>query len=396
MLELHSASDAIVNDPTGLPTLGLQLDARLSRLLRSLGKTAHLSNARRVVKQLTSSWANEIVGARPPWTSDITDDHSPFELSLALNGSGTSVRILTEPQDVRNPSLASSWRLANDIHEALRSHWGADVACYQGIADLFAPTPASEAVFSIWHSAILGRRHDTQFKVYLNPAIHGAAEAERVVAQAMGRLGLADAWRELRERALQRAGLDQVIYFSLDLTRARDARAKVYVAHRHATSADLATSLELCPGFEPNRLNRWLECLLGGRGPFHARPPITCFAFNRDSLDLHTTTLHLPVRCHAPDDFEVARQVCKFLRFPQRVSYMRAVTGVAERPLESGTGLQTYVSLRPSPGKQAVTVYLAPQLYSGTSARTAEGGLTLFAGLDEARAPMRPELRAPA
>ena len=184
------------------------------------------------------------------------------------------------------------------------------------------------------------------------------------------------------------------MYFSLDLTRARDARAKVYVAHRQSTSADLAAALEQCPGFNPHSIHRWLDCLLGGRGPFHERPPITCFAFNRDSLDLHTTTLHLPVRCHASDDFEVARQVCKLLRFPQRVSYMRAVTGVAERPLEDGPGLQTYVSLRPSPGKQAVTVYLAPQLYTGTSARPVESGLTLFGGLDEPRA--RSERRAPA
>lgn len=394
MLELDSTSDALGPGPTALGTLGLQLDARLSRLLRSLGKTEHLSNARRVVKQLTNSWANELLGARPPWSSDITDDHSPFEFSLALNEAGTSVRILTEPQDVRHPSLASSWRLAIDIHENLRSQWGACSADYEGVADLFAPTPSSNGVFSIWHSAILGRRHETQFKVYLNPAIHGAADAENVVAQAMARLGLADGWRALRENALQRAGLDQVLYFSLDLTRARDARAKVYVAHRHATTADLAAALERCPGFAPNSVNRWLECLLGGTGVFHDRPPISCFAFNRDSLDLHTTTLHLPVRCYASDDFEVAHKVCKFLRFPQRVAYMRALTGVAERPLESGPGLQTYVSLRPSPGKQAVTVYLAPQLYSGTPPRSLEQSSTLFGVLDEPRS-RRAERRAP-
>lgn len=395
MLELNSTSDAVAAAPTGLETLGAHLDARLSRLLRALGRTEHLSNARRAVKQLSLSWANEILGERAAWPSDITDDHSPFEFSLSLSESGTSVRILTEPQDVRHPSLAASWRLANDIHERLRSQWGAYSAGYDGVADLFAPAPSSDGVFSIWHSAILGRRQDTQFKVYLNPAMHGAADAERVVAEALARLGLGDAWRALREKALLRAGLDQVLYFALDLTRARGARAKVYVAHRHASAADLAVALERCPGFSPNSVNRWLECLLGGTGPFHERPPITCFAFNQDSLDLHTTTLHLPVRCYAADDFEVARKVCKFLRFPQRVSYMRALTGVAERPLESGPGLQTYVSLRPSPGKQAVTVYLAPQLYSGTPSRSVENGLTLFGGLDEPRL-MRPERRAPA
>jgi hypothetical protein len=394
MLDVNSSSDAIASAPTRLETLGVHLDARLSRLLRSLGKTEHLSTARRAVKQLSSSWSNELLDTRPAWSSDITDDHSPFEFSLSLDGSGTSVRILTEPQDVRHPSLSSSWRLANELHERLRSQWGVHTAGYDGVADLFAPTSSSDGVFSIWHSAVLGRRQDTQFKVYLNPAMHGAADAERVVAQALDRLGLGDAWRALREQALRRAGLDQVLYFALDLTQARPARAKVYVAHRHATAADLAVALERCPGFNPSSVNRWLECLLGGTGPFHDRPPITCFAFNRDSLDLHTTTLHLPVRCYASDDFEVARKVCEFLRFPQRVSYMRALTGVAERPLESGPGLQTYVSLRPSPGQQAVTVYLAPQLYSGAQARGVEHGLTLFGGLEERS--LRTEHRAPA
>jgi hypothetical protein len=395
MLELDSTSDAIAAAPTRLETLGVHLDARLSRLLRSLGKTEHLSNARRAVKQLTSSWSNEPLEARPAWSSDITDDHSPFELSLSLNGSGTSVRILTEPQDARHPSLSSSWRLANELHERLRSQWGVDTRGYDGVADLFAPSANSHGVFSIWHSAILGRRQDTQFKVYLNPAMHGADGAERVVAEALDRIGLGNAWRALRDQALRRAGLDQVLYFALDLTQARAARAKVYVAHRDATAADLVMALERCPGFSPSSVNRWLERLLGGTGPFHDRPPITCFAFNRDSLDLLTTTLHLPVRCYASDDFEIARKVCELLRFPQRVSYMRALTGVAERPLESGPGLQTYVSLRPSPGQQAVTVYLAPQLYSGAPSRNVEHGLTLFGGLEEPRSPWI-ERRAPA
>ena len=46
---------------------------------------------------------------------------------------------------------------------------------------------------------------------------------------------------------------------------------------------------------------------------------------------------------------------------------VRAITALSERPLESGRGVQTYVSLRASPGKQAVTVYLAPLVYSPPS-----------------------------
>jgi hypothetical protein len=228
----------------------------------------------------------------------------------------------------------------------------------------------------------LGAAQRAEFKVYLNPAVHGAGDAEHVACEALERLGLGDAWRALAANAIRRPGLDQVIYFSLDLADTSEARAKVYVAHRHATAVDIARALERCPGFGSAEIARWCQQLLGGRGPFHDRPPIICYALRRGTCDLHTTTLHLPVRCYAADDFEIARRICAFLRFPQRVSYMRAVTELAERPLESGSGLQTYASLRASPGRQAITMYLAPQVYSSSSMHVGELTQGFFSGVD--------------
>ena len=90
----------------------------------------------------------------------------------------------------------------------------------------------------------------------------------------------------------------------------------------------------------------------------------TCYALTRAGVELYSTTLHLPIRCYAEDDLEGARRVSRLLTFPQRVKYLRALTTMCTRPLESERGLQTYASLRASPGKEAVTVYLAPQAYS--------------------------------
>lgn len=391
MLELDSTAEASTRGAAS-GTLAYQLDSRLSRLLRALGQGEHLPNARRVARLLTNSWRDQLVAEGARWSSDITDDHSPFEFSLALNGRSVALRILTEPQDVRDPSLVRSWTLAGDIHEKLAGRWGAGLAGYTKVADLFEPTAKSRGAFSVWHSAILSAGHP-EFKVYLNPAIHGAADAGQVVAAALGRLGLGDAWRSLSE-ALLRPGLDQIIYFSVDLADTSEARAKIYVAHRDATAGDLARALQSCPGFDAASIERWSRHLMGGMGPFSERPPITCFALGRGSLELHTTTLHLPVRCYALDDFEVARKVCTFLSFRQRVEYMRAVTELAERPLESGPGLQTYVSVRPSPGREALTVYLAPQVYSSPRVRNVEAtGFGLFNRLDESRA-LHAELRA--
>lgn len=358
-------------------TLGQQLDSRLSRLLQSIGQQERIPNALRVAHLLTRSWRDELTSGGPIWPSEITDDHTPFEFSLALNGRAEKVRILTEPQDTEQPSLAASWRLAAEVHEELASCWGAGFHSYSKIADLFEPTPSDDGPFSVWHSAIL-EADGPQFKVYLNPAVHGGHDAVRVLSSALDRLGLTESWAPFARDALKRGELDQPMYFSLDLVDAPHARVKVYVAHRNAGAQDIIEALARCPGFDAASIRSWLEQLMGSTGPFLDRPPISCFALDGGRLELHSATLHLPVRCYLAEDFEIARRICRLLRFPQQVSFMRALTVTAERPLELDRGLQTYVSLRASPGREAVTIYLAPQVYSPAMQRGAKPGWASF------------------
>lgn len=361
------------DEGVGYSTLGQQLDSRLSRLLQALGQQDRIPNALRVAHLLGRSWRDELTSKGPLWASDITDDHTPFEFSLALNGRAENVRILTEPQDTERPSLAASWRLATEVNEELASSWGAGFQSYSKVADLFEPTPSDEGHFGLWHSAIF-EAGGPQFKVYLNPEVHGGEDGERVLCAALGRLGLTEAWASIADNALRRGDLDQAMYLSLDLVNAPHARVKIYVAHRNSTAEDIIDALASCPGFDANSIRSWLQQLMGSMGPFLDRPPITCFALQGDKPGLHSATLHLPVRCYLAEDFEIARRVCRLLKFPQQVSFMRALTVTAERPLELDRGLQTYVSLRASPGLEAVTVYLAPQVYSSPPARVADPG----------------------
>ncbi len=48
---------------------------------------------------MTSSWNTRRVGDASPWKSDISDDHTPFELSLALEADRPEVRFLIEAQN---------------------------------------------------------------------------------------------------------------------------------------------------------------------------------------------------------------------------------------------------------------------------------------------------------
>jgi hypothetical protein len=385
MPQTSTLGEPLVQGYTRYRTLGQHLDARLARLLQSIGQQDKVAHALQVAHLLTRDWHDQRTASGPTWASEITDDHTPFEFSLALNGSCETLRILTEPQDPNAPSLRASWRSALGINEELVQRWGANLHAFETVADLFEPGANATGHFSLWHSAILGRAAASDFKVYLNPGIHGKADSRRVLVEALDRLGLGGLWRGLNDQVALRSGLDEVMYFSLDLTAPPHARAKVYVAHTQATARDVIRVLEGSPGFDPNATGSWLNQLLDGAGPFLERPPITCFALRPGSLELHSTTLHLPVRSYLQDDFEIARRACRFLTFPQRVRYMRALVGLSERPLETGRGLQTYVSLRASPGRQAVTVYLAPQVYSVTPTRCLEPSLAFFEAAKPAR-----------
>jgi hypothetical protein len=377
MPQTSSITQSRVREALAARTLGQHLDARLERLLEAIGQPTEVASALRVASLLGASWRNELVSQGPRWPSEITDDHSPFEFSLALGGAFSTsgvggvaqarervVRLLTEPQDASRPSLRASWAVAASIHEQLASEWGVSLRRVEAVADLFEPGAASAAQFSIWHSAVFGQPRGPAFKVYLNPSIHGSEDAEVLVDAALRRLGAASAWAAVRSQALRRPGLDVPVYLSLDLSDAPDARIKVYVAHRHATSRDLTLVLSSLPGFDARPLELWLQRLLGTSGPFGARPPVTSHAFGGAPMGSFSTTLHLPVRDYLPDDFEIARRVCEFLDPDQQGAFLRALTAVAERPLQADRGLTTYVSLRATPAREAMTIYLAPQLYT--------------------------------
>jgi DMATS type aromatic prenyltransferase len=351
-------------------TLGGLLHVGLRRLLGTLQQDYRLGVALRVADVLAQGWAAARVSDGPAWPSDITDDHTPFELSVAFGEQGEIVRVLTEPQDFTRPSALSSWALAGRIHERLASDWGADLGPFQRVAELFAPAEA-DALFYIWHSAVLTNAACPEFKVYLNPGVHGNIERARVLESALERLGSRAAWRQLSSSLLRRGMDDVPVYVSLDLSNAGDARVKVYIAHYAATAEDVASALSVCPGYPAEKIRSLMHHVLAGPGPYHDRPPLTCFAFCQGKLELHSATLHLPVRCYGADDFEIARRITPLLTFAQRVRYLRVLTHLSDRPLDAGRGLQTYVSLRNSPGRRAVTVYLAPEAYARSAARAA-------------------------
>jgi DMATS type aromatic prenyltransferase len=345
------------------PTLGARQDAISAAVLKALGQSERLSLAREVAAVLGGSWRARRIADGPAWASDITDDHTPFEISLSFSPSDVVLRLLTEPQDCGRPSLLASWECAQRMHAELERRWSANLAPLEQVAEMFRPRPDSNAGFCIWHSAVLNANQPS-FKVYLNPAIHGSARARELLASANAALGLSAGWAALSARALVRPGEDRLAYFSVDLADGPDARAKVYVAYDNSTALDVARVLHRCAGYNEASTRDCIRRVMGHEGPFRERPPIVCFAYSVRQRSAYSATLHLPVRCYVSDDLEVARSVCKLLSFEQRVRYLRLLTAISDRPLDANRGLQSYVSLRASPSRQAVTTYLTPQAYT--------------------------------
>lgn len=355
-----------------MQTFGSFGNARLEALCRAIDFDP--APALAAFGALIAPWSDRPLGATPPWPSDITDDHTPYELSVGIEGERAEPRFLVESQG-DDGTLATRWAAGRATNERLRRTYGVALERFERVADLFEPR-ASEARFALWHAGWL--RHDKPpvFKVYLNPQVHGPMAAPGLVREALGRLGFAHAWSVLAAQLARRPGRDRLIYFSLDLDDGPRARVKVYVAHGHATADDVEPAMTLSAGHVAGDAAEFCRAMTGGEGPFSARPLLTCLAFTAGSDARPTSvTLHLPIRCYVADDGAALVRITAALAPGHRAIYRRAVAAVAARPLSAGVGLQTYASFRRQDGRPRTTAYLALEAFAVAPANRTRGSV---------------------
>jgi DMATS type aromatic prenyltransferase len=336
------------------PTLGRIGVTKLSALATAAGVDDDLDRAIDLFSILSAGWSRVPVGRAAPWKNDLTDDGTPFELSLALGTARTELRLLVEPQ--RLPVDAQSgWREGLSVNQELQRRHGVDLSAFATVQELFAPPSSDASVrFSLWHAAAL-HRDATLLKVYVNPEIRGPEQAPRLVAEALERLGLVDAWSFLAPRRGT-----ALPYFSVDL--APDPRVKIYVAYRVAASA-VDEILRGCENHRDGDVEAWVRQLVGHDGTLAARPLLACFAFPRRG-GAPDVTVHVPIRCHARDDGEALRRTASLLAPSEHARLEAGMTAIADRPLDRGRGLLTYVSMRRQRDLVRVTAYLAPETHT--------------------------------
>ena len=355
--------------PPTLASLGAE---RLATLCEAIGMGGRAAAVIDLFHRMIAAWGSHPVERTPRWPSQVGDDHTPFEFSIAF-GKTPELRIMVEPIGA-TPSLRSNRDAAIALMESLAQTFDVDTTRFQRVRDLFVPDD-QEGAFAIWIAAGFRADKPPEFKIYLNPESRGRARAPAVIEEALGRLGFHAAWSSVAQ-VLTRRGpeLDELKYFSLDLGRSSQARTKVYARHQMALPTDLERAASAGPAYRAGDIARFLEMIApDATGSFTGRPPFTCYAFVRPEDERPSSvTTHFPVNGYAPHDEAITQRVTaalSWLGLPTD-SYARALAAFANRPLASGIGLQSYASYKSDAADPRLTVYLPVEVYSpGTVAR---------------------------
>ncbi len=331
---------------------------RLRTLCRGLGlNDQREQEALKLLSRFLMRWGGATIGRAPRWRSDITDDHSPFEFSLAMDGREPELRILVEAQAQR-PGLLANWEAGRALSNALAEEFGMSLDRLKAIEHLFAPTDPN-AKFSIWHAVSLRADSAPEFKIYLNPQAQGRGSSGNIVARALTLLGFPNAVVPRSERSL-----DEIKYISLDMSNRTDARIKLYAAHHDATGSDIEAALRPASYYVNGEAADFCLHMAGQEGPYTNLPVQTCLAYAANREAPLMGTVHFPVRSYAPNDEVVRDRILEYLGEPTAQLYRNALDSFSNRPLDEGVGMQTYASLRQQEGGSRMTVYLSPELYS--------------------------------
>jgi DMATS type aromatic prenyltransferase len=345
---------------------------KLIALCHAAGLSNRIDQITEVFRTLTSSWGETVVGANTTWESDVSDDCSPFEFSIALDPNKAELRVLVEAQG-RDPNLQSNWEAGLELNQQLAAKYNVSLDRFEQIADLFAPTN-SEAKFSIWHSACFYLDKEPAFKLYVNPQSQSKSKAAAIVEESLVRLGFDRAWPTLAETAAQRGpDKDEFIYFSLDLAAHPQARVKVYLRHHDATPAELESALSAARNYVAGDAIEFCQAMAPGQTSFTQKPVGTCFSLIQGADSVPSFgTLYLPICNYASDDRVVCDRLNSYLAqhsFPSSV-YTSTLESFATRSLDTGIGMQSYTSFRREQDQIRVAVYLNPEINAVPSSMT--------------------------
>ncbi|MEV0155837.1 tryptophan dimethylallyltransferase family protein [Micromonospora sp. NPDC050686] len=326
------------------------------------------------------------LSAPPAWPSNIADDHSPVEFSIAFNqGEPPTLRILgealgTPPGGLANMSATQRF-LDTQAHRA-----GLSTSRLDSVRDLFA-TEDPQGEFGLWCSLVFRSGRRPEFKVYINPELKGVERAPALVSEALHRLGLGTSFRTILDHGVRPGELgrrDRLTFFAVDLHDGPQARVKLYLTHHDAEVWDVLQAASVVDGADTTEIAEFCAVAGGGRSRFDGLPLVDSYTFIEGADRPLGYSVYVPIRSYVADDEEAYDRVVAVLtRYGfDSAELDRALDAVAHRPLRDGVGLIPHVSLRLGAPRPGVTVYLSAEAYqvSPPVRRRVTAGGTAVAG----------------
>ncbi|MCU0682614.1 MAG: iron-containing redox enzyme family protein [Polyangiaceae bacterium] len=361
---------AIKQNASGAATLVEHGEQKLAALARVVGLESQLGTMQQIFRDILGVWGQSRLDQPPPWASDVCDDHTPYEFSVAVGTNQPELRVLVEKRG-EAATLRSNQIESQQLNRRLEREYGADLSRLRLIEDLFAG-PDAQGPFAYWHAVSFVPGRPPEFKLYLNLYAQGLARASALAEEALTRLGFGAAWAAVAERAMRRGpALDVPTYLSLDLT-PNKPRLKLYFRHLDANVDDLESACSLARNWVPGRAAEFCKAI-AGEGPYLGKGPMTCLSFVEGDGDRpNSSTIYCPMGAYAPNDRVARDRIAGYLRgqgLPIN-AYAGCLEALSSRPLEAGSGMQSYASLKWADGPK-VTVYLAPEVYRVGPARDA-------------------------
>ncbi len=336
---------------------------RLSALCNATQLTEEAAQIVATYRSLIEPWGDMRLDAKSEWVSEISDDNTPVEFSVTLSEGKTEVRVLLEAQGAE-PTMAAYRRAGIELTERLGSEFGAYLERYHLLKDLFLPEEM-HGPFSVWHSAVFASGKAPAFKAYFNPQAHGPENAVELTRLALDRLRMPRAWDSLARSATRRGPvLDELKYFALDLAEDAHARVKIYSRHHSASSEDLEIAASAAASYVPGEASEFVVAMRGGPDRLDVRAPFTCSSFvGEDHARPASTTLYVPVCAYVRDDAEARERMRRYLTLKgvNARQYCNMIDGFANRALDAGVGMQSWMALRRYQNKARLTVYLGTE-----------------------------------
>lgn len=332
--------------------------AQIGDLCDSLGLGSHTADVRALFGRVTRGWSHHPIDRGPLWASDLTDDHTPYEFSIAYRDDRPELRLLVEAQ-TPGGSVLDQWRAGMALQAELASELGASRDRLDAICAGFAPAAGCRARFALWHSVVFdpGGRH--LVKLYLNPRIDGPAGAPHRVRSALAAAGLGRAWDAVARLMDPHC---EPCYLSLDLTD-DGGRVKVYIAHPGATLASYVARLDALGAATARDAAALIEPFAGPGQRFERRPLLTCLGFRTDPA-APDVTIHVPVRSYVGSDQDSLDGIGRCLDPRALAQLTEAVSRLARIPLTASRGRVSYVSRTRTTAGVRHTIYIAPLCHS--------------------------------